>query len=563
MNFRSFFLLLIICALLPEKAEAQRLYLKISASDERSELVLDSIGIKSVFDDRLSMDRELDSLAGVLNRMGFIENRIGSVLKINDSTYSARVDLNRRFDTIYIYYLNTGLNRDDFEPYFEDVTDEYILSKIQNIETRLNGLNRKLANRGQPFLELQLIDIRKRDDKNLQADLVIRKKRSRRIDKLVIRGYEKFPKSFLKHLLRIRTGSTYDLDAIRRKSEELNNLRFANQQRPPETLFTADSTTLYFYLEKTKSNSFDGFLGFGNNEQTNKLEFDGYLNLNLINSLNFGETLQLNYKSDENDQQTLNIRSQLPYLFGSPLGIDLNLNIFKKDTTFTTVSQSADLFYALSPNQNISAGISAIQSNDLLNSGREDIEDLRSTFVNLKYQKFTTNRSSLLFPIPFSLEAGIGLGSRRNDSSDVNQQRYQLNVSKILSLNERNSIFLRLQSSGLISDDYFDNELLRFGGINNIRGFEENTLVASLFGVLNTEYRYQLSSTIYVHTIIDAAYFENDLIKSNGKLFGYGFGFGLITRAGLFRFNYANGKFDNQNFKLANSKIHISLNATF
>ena len=115
----------------------------------------------------------------------------------------------------------------------------------------------------------------------------------------------------------------------------------------------------------------------------------------------------------------------------------------------------------------------------------------------------------------------------------------------------------------LISDDYLDNELFRFGGINSIRGFEENSLVANLFGVINTEYRYRLSSTIYVHSVLDAAYFENDLTQSKEKLFGFGFGLGLLTNAGLFRLNYSSGKSENRQFKLSDSKVHISLTATF
>jgi hemolysin activation/secretion protein len=108
-----------------------------------------------------------------------------------------------------------------------------------------------------------------------------------------------------------------------------------------------------------------------------------------------------------------------------------------------------------------------------------------------------------------------------------------------------------------------DNELLRFGGINSIRGFEENSLLANLFAVINTEYRYRLSNALFVHSILDAAYFENKNIVTKQKLFGFGFGFGLFTKAGLFKFNYSGGKIENQMFKFSDSKIHISLSTTF
>ena len=124
-------------------------------------------------------------------------------------------------------------------------------------------------------------------------------------------------------------------------------------------------------------------------------------------------------------------------------------------------------------------------------------------------------------------------------------------------------MFFKANSRALISDSYLENELMRFGGINSIRGFEENSLLASLFGVLNTEYRYQLNNTIYIHSIIDAAYFENKITSIKEKLFGYGLGFGILTKTGLFKFIYANGKTENIKFKLSNSKIHLSLITNF
>ena len=66
-----------------------------------------------------------------------------------------------------------------------------------------------------------------------------------------------------------------------------------------------------------------------------------------------------------------------------------------------------------------------------------------------------------------------------------------------------------------------------------------------------------------MHSVIDAAYFENNISDQKGKLFGFGFGFGLLSKAGLFRFNYTSGKSENQRFKLSDSKIHLSLTASF
>ena len=156
-----------------------------------------------------------------------------------------------------------------------------------------------------------------------------------------------------------------------------------------------------------------------------------------------------------------------------------------------------------------------------------------------------------------------GFGDRTNDLGNLKQSIYNLDTYKIFNLNNKNSIFTRLNGAILTSDDYLDNELFRFGGINSIRGFEENSLVANLYAVINTEYRYRLSNSLYVHSVIDAAYFENQLTNSKEKLFGFGFGLGLLTNSGLFRLNYSSGKTENRQFKLSDSKVHVSLTATF
>ena len=339
---------------------------------------------------------------------------------------------------------------------------------------------------------------------------------------------------------------------------------FANEIKSPEILFSKDSTTLYLYLEKTKSNAFDGFLGFGTNEETNKLEFDGYLNLNLTNNLNFGESFRLLYKSDENDQKTFETNISLPYLFKTPIGADLLLRIFKRDSSFTTVNQSGKLHYQVNSMNKLYAGVISTESNNLLNKNTStSIPDYKTLHYTFAYQYLKPEPNDQLFQIRSKIFLEFGSGNRKTNSSIEKQTTYTLDAFKIFTLNYKNSIYLRVNGSNLISDTYFENELLRFGGINSIRGFEENSIFATFFSTLNTEYRFKLNNSIYLHSIIDAGYFEDKTLNTKEKLFGYGFGFGILTKAGLLKFNYANGKNENTQFKLTNSKIHLSLTAKF
>lgn len=541
---------------------SQNLALNIIGKDSAETRVIDSIGYQNQFKDYSSIHKEVDSISKRLLSLGYINSKLIELKKKNDSLFLASFILKTRFRSITINH--NGLIDEDILK-LSNLKSEGTSFKlpISTLEQTLEFINAEIANRGNPFSTLQLIDIKQESDTHLSARLEVSKPIERTIDKIIIKGYEKFPEAFVKRYMKIKIGQPFNLARIKEKTSELNDLRFANQIKDPEVLFTKDSTILYMYIEKTKSNAFDGFLGFGTNEDTNKIEFDGYLNLSLTNNLNYGETLKLLYKSDENDQQTFDGNVDMPYMFGSPLGVELNLNIFRKDSTFVTARQSAKLNYQINSNHLIGVGISSVKSSDLLDTEVSSINDFNSSYYFTNYVYIKRQNYDYLFPVNFLFDITAGFGSRTFDNIDEDQTKFAINTFKIFNLNDQNSIYVRGSGQVIDSETFLENELPRFGGINSIRGFEENSLFANLFGVINTEYRYRLNRDIYVHSVIDAAYFENKISEQKGKLFGFGFGFGFLSKAGLFRFNYTSGKTENQRFKLSDSKVHLSLTATF
>lgn len=559
----KFLLCIIIIGLsISSNLYGQSLYLNIEGNSEIETKAIDSIAYQKKFENYLNLQNEIENFKKKLLKKGFIESELIHLKKQNDSTYAALFHLNDYYEMVRVYY-DGAFDRTNLKLIPAAVSDLYFEIKMVDLENALSTLNAEISNQGDPFSTLQLTDIKKSTDGLLYANMMIVEKNQRNIDSIIIKGYEKFPKSFVRHYLKIKQNQPFNLKTIQDKTSDLENLQFANQIKTPEVLFTKDSTILYIYVEKQKSNAFDGFLGFGTNTETNKIEFDGYLNLNLINNLNYGESFRLLYKSDEGQQQTFDVKARLPYLFGSPIGTELGLNIFKRDSSFVTVAQSARLEYQMHPKHQVAIGINALTSTNLLDIGTPLIADFKSTFYTLNYQHLNAQKFDRLFPINFLFDITAGFGNRTFEAVDESQTKFDLNTFKIFNLNDKNSVYVRLNTGILVSDTYFENELLRFGGINSIRGFEENSLLADLFSVINTEYRYRVSNSLYVHSVIDAAYFENQLFDTQEKLFGFGFGFGLLTNAGLFKFNYTSGKSENQNFKFSDSKIHISLTAVF
>ena len=168
-----------------------------------------------------------------------------------------------------------------------------------------------------------------------------------------------------------------------------------------------------------------------------------------------------------------------------------------------------------------------------------------------------------LFPLKSTLGLTLGYGTKKTDLINEKQLRLELNASYILNLNNQNSIYLANRSGLLNSDTYLTNELYRIGGINSIRGFNENAIEASLYSLLITEYRYKLNNSLYLNSIIDLGHLENKTTRNSNSLYSFGLGTGFFTKTGLLKFSLANGKINDQKFNLNDLKIHLSLISIF
>ena len=441
-------LYLILCILFSNGLFCQILRLKIEGNSKIESSTIDSLNYNKSHVNYLSIKSEMDSIQNVLFKKGYIENELKYINRLNDSLFSAKILLKKKYNTIYIYYNKSYVDFKILNMVSKEVFDDYFKLEFNKVESSLNYINSKISEKGFPFSKLSLSNIEIREDTNLSANLVLEPSEQKRtINDIVIKGYDKFPRSYLKYYLKIKPANTFNLGLIKSKTEKLNDLRFASEAKSPEVLFSKDSTTLYLYINKAKSNSFDGFLGFGTNEKSNKLEFNGYLDLNLTNNLNYGESFKLLYKGEQNDQKTFETNLTLPYLFKSPLGLDLMLRIFKRDSSFTTVNQSAKLNYQINSKHKISAGVLNLQSNNLLQDiSTSSIFDYKTSYYALGYQFLNRSSSNLLFPITSFTNLEYNFGKRKQTNAEEKQYLISIDAFKIFNLDQKNSIYIRVNS---------------------------------------------------------------------------------------------------------------------
>ena len=533
---------------------AQQLYLKIIGQTEKETKLIDSLGYTLKHSNAKSIIDENNAFTEKLTKNGFLENQLIENKKNNDSTFFFQYRLGTKTNFIHIYI---GAEN----AFLLDSKKDTLVLPFAESETFLNSTLKKLEVTGFSMAKVSLTNIQKKKGV-LMADLNITLEKQRQLNDIVINGYDKFPEGHKKNIKRLYRNKVFNQQNLEKLYNDFEKFRFVKQTKYPEILFTTDSTKVYVYLEKAKSNTFDGYIGFTNDEEK-KLIFSGYVDLVLNNALNSGEKLSLYWKSDGQDQKTFNLGVELPYIFKSPLGLKAQLNIFKQDSTFQNTQTNIDLGYYFNYNTRLYLGYQSTESSDIQNVNTTSLNDFENSFVTSNFEFLNFKNDDFLFPEKTTINLKVGVG-KRNSNLETNSQFFgNFNVKHNFYLNNKNIISLKSQNYYLQSESYIINELFRFGGINSIRGFNENSLQTNLFSSILTEYRYVLAPSIYVHSIIDYGYFQDKTSNVEDNLLGLGFGFGLLTKNGLFNIVYANGSTKEQTVKLSNSIVHISLKANF
>lgn len=548
------FLLLIVTGF---TVKAQNLHLTIEGNSSEETKIIDSIGYKKRHENTKSILDETGNLTAILLQKGYLESELTHQKKVNDSTFLFQYRIGKKTNRIHIYI---GRISEEEKKLLEFPSDTLKL-EISEVENFMNSNLAKLEQKGYSLSELQLIN-HKKEKEHLLADLKIKTEKKRQLNDIVIVGYTKFPEGIRRNIAKQYKKRPFNQENLKQLNDNFKALPFVNQLKYPEILFTKDSTKVYVYLEKTRANRFDGFIGFANEENTG-IRFNGYLDLLLNNALNTGEKFNLYWKSDGKKQTTFNIGTELPYIFKTPLGIKADLRIFKQDSTFQNTTTSLNLGYYFRYNSKVFLGHQSSESVDIQNTNNSFISDFSNAFWTASYEFTDFNPDDFFFRERTGLNLKFGAGNRKSKLEAADQYFVQLDAHHNFYLNKKNSIAVKNQSFYLQSNNYIINELYRFGGINSIRGFVENNLQANLFSGIMAEYRYTLTQSIYLHTITDYGYFQDKTSALKDNLLGLGFGFGLLTKNGLFNLIYANGSTSEQAIKLSNSIVHISFKTNF
>lgn len=506
------------------------------------------------------------ALKNVLQRMeqmGFLSARVDSIIKA-DSLETAYISTGEQVKSLLISYAHIPellKYQKELKRIAPQTDDDHILIDFSDLPDFMDSLVQLIENNGHTFVKIYLDPIELIQG---QARAMLRFDQTaiRHIDKVIVRGYENFPKNYIDQELQLKVGSVFKREMITYVSKAVNNLTFAEEHKPPKVLFTKDSTIIYLYLNKKKSNQFDGILGFASKEEESGLEFNGYLDLSMNNIFNSGETIALFWKSNGQNRQRFYIEAEAPYLFNIPMTPKVNFELYRQDSTFNNTEAQISLAYHLKGKGQVAAQLNTESSNDLTDGSSSGISSFTSRFYGLSYSFRLLSRDPV-FPTRFMLHASGLLGSRKNNQEQIRQSKWQLHVNYLYALNDKHYIFLQNSSGMLNSNNYLINELFRIGGINNLRGVNEESIFVTAYSVFNLEYRFKPNPLSYFYSITDFAFTGDDLYDQQSNIWSLGLGYAFKTKAGFLNISYAIGKFENTPFSFDNSRIHLKMVSKF
>jgi hypothetical protein len=562
----SLLLLIILSGL---NCYAQKYNLKINGSKPSEAIIIDSINYATKHIDAKGIQDEISKTQDFLIKKGYLETKTVSNNNLNDSSYVVKLSLGIKTITIQL----TISAANDLKKIIGIEKDSLVIP-YPKLEYFLNEKKSQLEAAGYPLSTFKLSNISKTGTV-LNANLEIIENKRKTINSIQVakNTSQKFhlPDGHLKQINKKFQNAFISQNNINKIKDEFAKYNFVRQTKYPETLFTEDSTKIYVYLEKQNANNFDGFIGFNNN-QSQKISISGYLDLQLENSINAGEEFRLNWKSDGNSQRTFNTSLEIPYLLRSPLGLKAQINIFKQDSTFQNTRTSLELSYFIKYNIRFYIGRESTSSSDIQNSNNGTISDFKSNFITSSFQYILRDRNNYMNPVKASINLKLGIGRRENTNvltaDNINRQNYiELRSNYTLYFSKKNHFNINGIFLNLNSKSFGTNELYRFGGINSMRGFQENSLQAKTYLVLATEYRYLLNSNFYINTVTDYGYYNLPLDPTtnnfNKNLISAGLGIGLLTKSGLIKISAVKNYNKEAKSNIYNTLVHLSYNVNF
>lgn len=536
-------------------------------------------------------DKYIHDLSWKLYNLGYLSTRF-IVIQQTDNVIVYELIVGKKYVVAQIV-LDEALAAWKQEVYFKK--NETI--GPDKLAIRCQKVLKQLENNGYPFAQIKS-EILLATDSSVKLNLSLNMGTYYTYDSLRIEGNSKLSRTYLEQYLNIKKGQPYSEQNVKQLDVLLDRLPLVKRTKSSEVYFVYNKIVLKLYVNERSTDRFDGIVGFAPNSSAaanNSLLFTGEVNLDLKNIANRGVSFFTGWKSYLARSQQLDIKGNIPFVLNTPLFVGVSGQIAKFDSLF--LDTRFDLQIGIIKGGNRQWSIKYGQSaSSLLSVDTTSIRSRAKLPANNPYQitRYGVGLQwNLLDRVAnptkgylLHAEAFIGIRTLLRDNKIDQVQFFSNNYPEGISIYDtinkkqtrgeilldqqfyfpikgNTTLVVRYLGSYLISKSIYFNELYKFGGFSSLRGFDERSIFASSFSMINTEFRYLINNESFAGIFINGAYTENHFKDSPTQFSDFPFGFGasvqLNTGRSLLQMSYALGNSANQPLAFKTAKVHFGL----
>jgi len=439
-------------------------------------------------------------------------------------------------------------------------------------------------NNGYPFASVKLDSILI-EQNQISAVLNVSKNKLFKIDSVKVVGSAKINKLFINRYLGIKENMPYNEFLLSGISQKIKQLPFVAERQTQIVRLTDKTNKLILFLDKKNASQFDGIIGFLPDANTKKTVITGDVKLKVINGIfRNGETFDLEWRRLQTQTQDFKGKVIYPYLFGTPVGTDYSIKIYRKDSTFIDINNNFGLQYYFNGLNNFKVFFKQRNTNLISTNGLKYITVIPD-YADIITQSYGIGFTLEKLDYRFNPHKGIAFnftgqtGNRtikKNDKINEfvyenllmrsSQYQFEGDINYFIQLYRNNVLRIGFQGASIFGNStIFKNELFRIGGLKTLRGFDEESIYASTYLIPTLEYRFLFAQNSNLLLFAEGAWYENNsnLNYLKDRPVSVGAGINFETKAGILTLNYALGNQFNNGFDLRSGKIHFGLTALF
>lgn len=524
------------------------------------------------FESELNALKYLDSIAKYYESTGYLQLAVLKD-KITKDSLKVQLQLGKQY-----YWQDLD---------YESVPESFLPvnappSSYVELKNWMQQVISQAENSGYPFAQIQ-IDSLQRVENKLSGKISFDAGPLILWDSVEVQGNTKTRPSYLQHLLKIRPGKSFSQKQLDEATATLLRFPYFMVTSAPSVSFHIRKARPIFSIKDRKLNTIDGIIGLLPNENDpGKMLITGQFDLELYHLGGKGRDVALSWKRMNVETQSLDISAKESYLFNSQLDLSLGFSLLKQDTSFMNRVFKLEFGY-----QTSEAGylrfFSKRQAADLIS-----VSEYREVITIPKAADYRWNQygvggiyerlDSPFFPRRgFYLEGMFAAGNKRilqntgipelaYEGIAMNSPQYlaEAHFDQHVYVNPLWGMWFRGNAGFIKNKNLLLNDLFRIGGLNSLRGFNENFFYASRFGYVNMEQRLFFGENSFLLLFADLGILENPYFAAQiDKPISFGTGVNLDTGTGLFQFIFGVGKSNQQPLQFSHSRIHFGYKARF